>query len=176
MRYLKIYENYHTEKEVAKICKQYGITNWSINQDGLVDVNGDVDLSDIKLTKLPLKFSIVSGYFDCSGNRLTTLEGAPKSVGDNFYCQNNELTNLKGAPESVGAAFFCYGNLLTTLEGAPYSVGGGFYFFNNPLPDLIKKNITDIHHILANQEMYHIYNKDGTINEYRFGLMMDSMD
>ena len=238
MRYLKIYENYQTEEEVSKICEKYGITNWSINQDGLVDVNGDVDLERKGLTKLPLKFGMVTGIFNCTDNKLTTLEGAPRSVdgrfscgvnklttlegaprsvGGHFYCYRNQLTTLEGAPESVSGGFYCAlnelttlegaprsvdgfacnnnnlitlegapesvdgdfncdHNRLTTLEGAPYSVGGGFYFFNNPLPDLIQKNIKWINHILANQEMYHIYNKDGTINEYRFGLMMDSMD
>jgi hypothetical protein len=44
MKHLKIYENYQKESEVAKICKQYGITNWSINKDGLVDVDDNVNL------------------------------------------------------------------------------------------------------------------------------------
>ena len=93
MKHLKIYENYQTEEEVAKICQQYDITNWSINQDGLVDVNGDVRLQYKELTKLPLKFGTINGYFDCYGNLLTTLEGSPKSVGGIFDCSNNELTS-----------------------------------------------------------------------------------
>ena len=197
MKHLKIYENYQTEEEVAKICQKYGIYNWSINKDGLVDVTGNVYLAHKGLTKLPLKFGIVSGYFRCDINKLTTLENAPRSVDDNFYCDYNKLTTLEGAPYSVGGDFRCQSNYLTTLEGAPrsvvgffdcewnnlttlegapYSVDGTFYCEDNSLPDLIKENIKHIDHILANQEAYHIYNKDGTINEYRFQLMMDSMD
>ena len=176
MRYLKIFENYQTEKEVAKICQQYGIKNWSINKDGLIDVTGNVNLEEKRLTKLPLKFGMVSGGFWCNYNQLTTLEGAPRSVGGDFWCFGNQLTTLKGAPESVVGYFNCSFNELTTLEGAPYSVSGNFWCHNNPLPDLIEKNITHIKHIIANQEMYHIYNKDGSLNEYRFKLMMDSMD
>ena len=196
MRYLKIFENYQTEEEVAKICKQYGIRNWSINKDGLVDVVGSVYLNYKELKKLPLKFGNVIGNFNCSYNQLTTLEGAPESVsyhfyceenhlttlegaprsiGGSFYCHNNKLTTLKGAPESVGGRFDCTNNELTTLEGAPYSVRDGFWF-DNSMPDLIEKNIKHIKHIIANQEIYHIYNKDGSLNEYRFRLMMDSMD
>ena len=175
MKYLKIFENYQTEEEVSKICKKYGITNWSINQDGLVDVNGNVRLGSKKLKKLPLKFGMVTGHFYCSDNNLITLEGAPRSVGGDFYCSDNKLTTLEGSPESVGGYLSCRDNKLTNLEGAPYSVGGSFYCHNNPLPDLIQNNI-HIDHILANQEMYHIYNKDGSLNEYRFQLMMDSMD
>ena len=176
MKHLKIFENYQTEAEVAKICQEYGIKNCSINQDGLVDVAGNVNLSYKGLKKLPLKFGTVSGYFDCSVNKLTTLEGAPLRVGDGFFCSDNKLTTLEGAPQSVDGNFFCHNNQLTTLEGAPQSVGGNFWCDTNPLPDLIKNNIKWIKHILANQEMYHIYNKDGSINRYRFKLMMDSMD
>ena len=176
MKHLKIYENYQTEEEVAKICKKYGIKNWSINKDGLVDVNGNVDLRSKGLTELPLRFGMVSGYFICSYNKLANLEGAPESVDGSFWCHNNELTTLEGSPYSVGGDFNCSWNELTTLKDSPKSVGGYFWCNNNPLTLLIQKNIKHIDHILANQEMYHIYNKDGSINEYRFQLMMDSMD
>ena len=39
MKYIKLFES-TTEIEIAKICKEYGIKNWSINKDGLVDVDG----------------------------------------------------------------------------------------------------------------------------------------
>ena len=218
MKHLKIYENYQTEEKVAKICQEYGIKNWRINQDGLVDVDSDVNLSYRELKKLPLRFGIVTGGFYCFRNKLTTLEGAPQSVDGSFYCDNNNLTTLEGAPQSVGSdfrcrdnklitlegapqsvggyfdcsdneltklegapqsvdgSFYCYNNKLTTLEGAPQSVGGNFDCDTNLLPTLIQNNMKWIKHILANQEMYHIYNKDGSFNEYRFQLMMDSMD
>ena len=197
MKHLKIYENYQTEEEIAKICKEYGIENWSINEDGLVDVDGDVDLRDMSLKKLPLKFGKVTGDFDCYYNQLTTLEGAPETVGGSFDCEgnnlttlksaphsvsgsfncgNNQLTTLEGAPEIVGGSFQCSYNQLTTLEDAPHSVGGNFYSYGNPLPSLIKDNSKHIKHIIANQYWYKIYNPDGSINGYRFQLMMDSMD
>ena len=87
-----------------------------------------------------------------------------------------DITELPLKFGIVTGYFYCGDNKLTTLEGAPYSVSSRFYCYGNPLPDLIKNNIQWIKHILANQEMYHIYNKDGSLNEYRFKLMMDSMD
>jgi len=142
--------------KIHKICKEYGITDYTINGDGSIDVDGNVDLPWIELTKLPLKFNNVSGAFLCNGNKLTTLEGCPKSVGGNFncsfnklttlegspqsiggnfYCSRNKLTTLKGGSKSVGGSFDCSGNQLTTLEGCPKSVGGGFYCDNNPIYD-----------------------------------------
>jgi len=134
MKYLR---KFNESKEYIKsICQKYGIKNYTINDDGSIDVNGNVDLSGRGLTKLPLKFRNVTGSFDCSHNKLTTLEGAPKSVDGDFYCSYNQLTTIEGAPKSVGGNFGCYNNQLTTLEGAPQSVGGIFICDNNQLVNL----------------------------------------
>ena len=97
-------------------------------------IKGDVDLSDMGLTKLPdLSAVTVNGNFDCIGNRLTSLEGAPKSVGGDFYCEDNQLTSLQGAPRSVGGDFYCSGNQLTSLQGVPQKIGGDFICDNKRL-------------------------------------------
>ena len=61
-----------------------------INPDGSYDVDGDVDLSNMNLDKIPVKFNLVGGYFYCSNNNLTSLEGCPKEVGGDFYCSYNK--------------------------------------------------------------------------------------
>ena len=71
-----------SKQDIDFICKKYRITNYTINEDGSIDVDGDVNLSGAKLTKLPLNFRSVSGNFNCSYNQLTSLEGSPQSVGD----------------------------------------------------------------------------------------------
>jgi hypothetical protein len=109
MKYLKLYENFiQSDSEIHKLCKEYGIENYTIN-NGLVDVDGNVDLRNLnkeELTKLPIKFGIVSGFFDCSNNHFTSLIGAPLKVGGNFHGNNNILTTLEGAPQEVGEHFF----------------------------------------------------------------------
>ena len=104
---------------------------YTINDDGSIDVNGDVNLNNKKLAKIPFKFRNVSGGFYCHRNRLTSLEGAPNTVGGNFCCNDNRLTSLEGSPNTVGGGFYCYNNKLTTLEGAPNTVGGSFYCYGN---------------------------------------------
>ena len=128
-----LFENFN---EIHKICKEYGIENYTINTDGTIDVVGNVNLFSKRLTKLPLKFRNVSGDFRCSYNKLTTLEGAPISVGGNFSCRDNKLTTLEGAPQSVSGNFYCDNNELTTLVGAPISVGGDFDCEKNKLTTL----------------------------------------
>ena len=89
---------------------------------------GDLDLSDLNLTKLPeiLKDISVDGDFFCGTNNLTSLENCPKTVGGNFYCGHNKLTSLQGATEYVGGSFYCSFNNLKSLTGAPKFVGGVF--------------------------------------------------
>ena len=115
------------------LCSKFKIISYTINEDFTIDVNGDVDLSGKALSKIPLKFNKVRGYFYCSFNDLTTLEGSPKEVGGDFFCAYSYLTTLEGGPERVGRDFNCYKNSLTTLEYGPSYIGGDFDFGKNPL-------------------------------------------
>ena len=97
------------------------------NPDGSIDVDGPVELTDLKLEKLPLKFNkIHDGWFDCAHNKLTTLEGSPNIVEGSFYCSDNQLTNLNGGPIDIKVIFDCSTNNLTSLEGCPTRVGWKF--------------------------------------------------
>jgi len=130
MKHLKLFESF---EDIDSICKKYNIENYTINADGTVDVNGDVYLSSEALTKLPLKFGKVTGYFNCNNNQLITLEGGPRSVGEYFDCSYNQLITLEGGPRSVGEYFNCNNNKLITLEGGSREVGGYFNCNNNKL-------------------------------------------
>jgi hypothetical protein len=141
MRYLKSYnklfENHQSIDGVLQyLCLEYNITNYTINDDGSIDVDGDVDLSNNGLTKIPLKFRNVSGDFNCDRNQLASLEGAPLSVGGYFSCEYNNLTSLEGSPTSIGGDFDCVGNNIASLEGAPQSVGGQFNCGDNIIYDI----------------------------------------
>ena len=125
-----------SNQDINSICEKWGIKNYTINGDGSIDVDGDVNLSNKILTKLPLKFRNVSGCFYCHSNQLTSLEGCPQSVGGNFSCSYNKLTSLEGSPKSVGGNFNCSYNQLTSLEGSLKSVGGYFYCHYNQLTSL----------------------------------------
>jgi len=131
MKYLKMYESYQSESEVDRICKKWGIENWSL-VDGLVNVDGDVHLQDKGLTELPLKFGTVTGYFDCEMNKLTSLVGCPNRVGCSFHCSSNNLRSLVGCPKSVGGNFWCNGNNIREFTGIKY-IGGRLLCGGNPI-------------------------------------------
>jgi hypothetical protein len=111
---------------ISSICKKYGIENYTVNPDGSIDVDGNVNLWDKKLTELPLTFNKVNGYFDCGNNILTSLKGSPRWVGSSFYCNWNRLTSLEFGPEYVGSDFSCRFNNLTD-NYCDTEIGGRFF-------------------------------------------------
>ncbi len=125
-----------SKQDIESICQKYGITNYTINEDGSIDVDDNVNLANKELDELPLKFRNVAGFFYCDHNKLVNLEGAPKSVGGSFDCSSNKLTSLEGGPQSVGGNFDCSINKLTTLEGSPKSINVVFSCSSNRLVNL----------------------------------------
>ena len=127
---------------IEEICFRYNIDNYTINDDGSIDVNDHVFLDNKKnpdaspITELPLRFNKVTKNFYCQENALTDLKGCPIEVGGSFYCDDNSLTTLKGGPEKVGKHFSSKHNLLTSLEFAPKEVGEDFIFQRNLLTTL----------------------------------------
>jgi hypothetical protein len=111
---------------ISLICEKYGIKNYTVNDDGSIDVNGRVNLYNKGLTELPLRFNKVNGRFDCSDNKLTSLKGCPRWVGGWFHCYNNQLTSLEFSPDYVGGGFSCEYNDLTD-NYCITEIGGKFY-------------------------------------------------
>ena len=107
---------------------------WEI-KDGLVNVDGDVEMYDTKFQEIPFVFGRVTGYFYCSSNKLTTLKGAPNYVSGDFYCSSNKLTSLKGAPEIVGGDFYCDNNKLWDFKHIG-KIEGDFNCDDNPVDEI----------------------------------------
>jgi hypothetical protein len=136
MKLKQLFENTRfpsSKEEVESILNKYKITNYTINDDLTVDVDGGVDLYGKSLTVIPVQFGKVTKYFDCSGNQLASLQGAPREVSGGFWCHANKLISLQGAPREVGGSFKCSENQLTSLKGSPREVGRDFWCFNNPM-------------------------------------------
>ena len=190
---IKLFEQFNNEQEIIEICKEYNIENYTINSDGSIDVDGNVDLSYMKLVKIPLKFNKVSGIFDCSDNLLTTLEDCPKEVGGGFNCSNNRITDLQGIPSVINGRLNCRNNNITTLKGSPMIIYDSLNLQENPL-SIIDSSIEvrgesiyvgstnlDFSISLLSQEKlkilfehgidYNIFDKNGSISKYRLERM-----
>lgn len=156
------------------ICRKYNIKNYTINNDRSINVDGDVLLYGLSLTKIPLKFKVVNGSFFCNLNGLTTLENCPEEVLGDFYCNDNQLVTLKGGPLKIGGNYDCSHNYLISLNYLPKIKNESSYIhaMDNKYPPLIQKNIRFLSKIIKYQDDYSIWNSDDTLNEFRFNDMM----
>jgi hypothetical protein len=134
MNYLKTFKDKLFEFNVKRICEEHKIKNWSINKNGLVDVNGDVFISYAE--KIPLRFGRINGSLNVVSCKLKSLDGSPHTIEEHFYCYDNEIKDLIGGPKFVGGMYHCYNNKLTSLEGAPETVGDSFSCGSNNLTSL----------------------------------------
>lgn len=96
---------------IHSICKSEGIENYTINNDGSIDVDGSIDLSGKGYTELPIQFRKVAGDFSCANNKLTTLKGCPDTVESEFNASYNKLYTLYYCPR-VTFSFYVGDNKL----------------------------------------------------------------
>jgi len=80
-------------KEQIEFLDDVCTGKWILNEDGEVDVDSSVNMIEMQLTEIPVKFGRVEGHFDCSHNNLTTLKNCPDFVGGCFYFYDNNLTD-----------------------------------------------------------------------------------
>jgi hypothetical protein len=113
--------------KIIEICTFYNIRNYSINLDGSIDVDGNVNLFRRNLLELPIQFGTVTGSFNCVDNTLTSLNGSPKNVLGDFNCSHNLITSLEGGPVAVGGDYCIGANKLLDLTGCPNFIGRHLY-------------------------------------------------
>ena len=101
------------EQEVKSWCEEMGIQKYTkkytINSQGEIDVDGNVNLIYKDFKELPYKFGTVTGYFNIGDNKnLISLKNCPDYVGNSFGCDRcSKLDSLKGCPKEVGGEFYC---------------------------------------------------------------------
>ncbi len=125
--------------EIHDICDHYCIKKYTINGDGSIDVDGDVNLNRCGLTEIPLDFNKVSGLFYCGNNMITSLKGSPREVGKYFYCGGNNLTSLEYCPSIIREILYCNDNPLIFLNKAQIEVGTGFVCTDTKLPEILNE-------------------------------------
>jgi hypothetical protein len=135
LKYTTFIKESKDEREINIFCKKHGIENYKI-VNGVVNVDGDVDVWDQVMRRIPIQFGSVTGNFECADCNLKTLRGCPHYVGGNFICYNNNIMTLEGCPQYIGGDMDCTKNDLENLIGGPVSVGGTMDFGENPLRTL----------------------------------------
>jgi hypothetical protein len=163
-----------TQEDKNTFLDWYMPNLWSLNSNGEIDVDGDVNLYKQGFSELPVKFgkvegnfrvgfnnltslkncpSYVGGYFDVEVNQISSLEGFPEYVGDDVYIGWNKLKNLNGLPKKINGTLSCSANMLKSLEGFPEYVQdsilckgqiGGYKFKKSEILKVCKVNDNSI--------------------------------
>ena len=124
------------KEEIIQWLGKHWITNYHVNDDLTVDVDGSVYLDKSNLTHIPIQFGVVVNNFDISCNKITSLKGCPHTVGKSFNCSSNLLENLEYGPKSIGEDYNCTENKIISLSGSPEVIPGVFKCGFNKLTDL----------------------------------------
>ena len=123
--------------EIVWWLENHQVSNYKINENGIVDVAGSVDISRLGLvSNLPFAFGIIDGDFLCNNNKFKSLVNMPKFVGGNFNCSSSLINTLEGCPIHIGGDFDCSYNKLTDLRFCIDQVGGSFNCRYNDIKSL----------------------------------------
>lgn len=114
------------KQQIIDCLEQNDISNYTLVQvqkhGYIINVEGNVNLSNKNLTSILYKFVEVTEKFDCSNNNQTFLENSPNDA-QFFDCFRNPNTqSLKGAPKIVCEWYYCNECNLYTLKKAPIKV------------------------------------------------------
>ena len=189
MKYLKKF-NEEFGWSVEEWCEGCDIKRYEI-EDGLVNVDGDVNISNKGFEKIPIQFGKVTGNFSCGYNQLISLKGSPVEVGGYFHCVKaqlitleglskvvsaifcnlNKLTSLEGCPAKLYRHFDCSNNQLTSLEGGPMEVGQDYLCSGNQLTSLEGCPIeVGGYFYCASNPIYEVYELFGYLEKYKDSL------
>ncbi len=168
---IKLFEQFNNEQEIINICKKYKIKNYTINPDGSIDVDGDIDLRYRTLYKLPLNFNRVNGSFFCYGNSLSNLENSPVEVNGDFDCYDSSIKSLIGSPIIVRKDLILTDNPISIVDSS-IEVYGDIHIDDTNFDDKIKSLSQDKLRILFEHGVdYNIFDKEGNINDSRLERM-----
>src|SRR3989339_2056857 len=144
-------ESYWTREQYIEWAESFERDkNWvdktfEFQKDGTTIVEGDLYLLHTKIEQLPIGLMEVKGDLNVSQNSSFKLNGYPKRVGGYFDCNYSNLSSLQRMPEKVGGGISLEYNKISSLDGLPDKVTGDLSLFNNQLENLdgISKEVSE---------------------------------
>ena len=124
-------KKYTNNTNIKSWCEEMGIEKYTINSQGEIDVDGEVDLSGRDFKELPYKFGKVKGYFNLDGcENLISIKNCPNEIYGYFsieYCTNFECITNAHIKRILGT-FYCRHNknevTLNQVEYLCNKIGG----------------------------------------------------
>ena len=112
--------------DIEKKLSELGVINFKIDDSGLVDIFGNVEIHGTSLEEFPFQFGTVYGNFLVSGNMLHSLKNSPLRITGNADFSFNFLTTLEHCTPLIGGYLNVSRNALETLKGCPGKINGTF--------------------------------------------------
>ena len=101
MKLCEIAKQLDPHAEIKEWLDKHEIRNYTIRPDGIVDVDSNLDLSQVRDKILPVQFGKVSGRVYCGHAQLTSLQGAPQYVGGDFSCWQIKMLSYSGIDKNI---------------------------------------------------------------------------
>src|SRR3989339_1016847 len=134
--------------------------NWvdktfEFQKDGTTIVEGDLYLLHTKIEQLPIGLMEVKGDLNVSENPFLKLNGYPKKVSGYFRCGKNNIPCPQGMPEEIVGDISFRSSHLTSLDGLPDKVMGDLTLPFNQLENLdgISKEISGDLSLTGNNQL-----------------------
>jgi hypothetical protein len=121
---------------VFEAFKFVGSVQITVEEDGVVNVRGGLQMRKNKFDQIPVQFGTVTGSFEVTSVGIQSLDGCPRMVKGSFSCMGCDLTSLEGGPEQVEGFYEAQHNRLTNLKGCAIRVTNMLNVTHNPLTSL----------------------------------------
>lgn len=125
-----------TKEEVKKMCKNFGIEEYLINDDLSIDVYNHFRFPIGGQAYIPLNFNEITGNFTFRHSSLKSLKGCPKIIGGSLDVSWNNLRSFEDGPNEIKRNLICNTNNIKTLKGFP-KVNGKINIKDNSVYSLI---------------------------------------
>lgn len=110
--------------DIHEFCMNYNISKYTLNPDGSIDVDGDVEFVSLpnNMKHFPFEFNTVKGDFKIIDSGITSMINFPKVVMGNVEVLHNELTSLEGCPQLINGDFDFSNNKVSSFRVGDYDV------------------------------------------------------
>ena len=166
-----------SKEDIKAWLEKYEVKRYEIHDDLTVSLNSDLDLYDIGIQAIPIKFRKTKSI-DAGGNHLTYIDWAPEFVDGYFDIRSNRIKSLEGGPKEVTGDYIGGFNQLTTLKGIAETINGGLFVNNNNidsiefLPKIVSKSIClDYNKIASFRGIYKVLKQINTNNSQDSGII-----
>jgi hypothetical protein len=175
---IKSFKLFESRDYIEKTMISLGIylNNFTINDNGSVDVDDNVSLNGQILSTIPFQFGRIDGDFRCVNTGLKSFIGFPYYVSGSVFCGNNNLTSFDGCPKYIGVHFNGYNNKFTSFKGFPDSLNchiTPLYLEKSPVHEIFRLNpCIDFIHMINEYEA--IRNKNIVVEDRLRQALEDS--